>query len=389
MKRLIKCSLVFPIFSFAFSSLSAQETIANKFGNGINVVAADSSFSMSFSLRIQSIYEGNLDLGTSLYNDGFQIRRARMKFDGFMYTPRVKYKVELALSNADIESGAVSESGNVSNIVLDAYVSWNFWRKWTVAFGQKKLPGNRERVISSQQVQFVDRSNLNARFNIDRGVGLQLLYAATHLNLTGALTMGEGRNIVVRNTGGYDYTIRGEYLPFGQFTHGGDYFEADLEREPVPKLSIGATYDFNDGASRQGGQLGDFLNTMRDLVTVFADAHFKYRGFSSEAEYAYKQAADGPVVNDAAGNFADAYYTGTGFNWQAGYLFRNKLEVAGRYTRVTPQTVTGRNENTQYTLALSKYFVRHSLKLQTDLTLIKEATREDALMYRLKLEFAL
>jgi hypothetical protein len=389
MKILIKCSLVLSIFSFAFSSLSAQEKIANKFGNGINVVAADSSFSMRFSLRIQSVYEGNLDLGTNQFADGFQIRRARLKFDGFMYNPRVEYKVELALSNADMESGAVPESGSVSNIVLDAYVSWNFWRKWTVAFGQKKLPGNRERVISSQQVQFVDRSNLNARFNIDRGVGLQLLYNGGRLNLTGALTMGEGRNMVIQNIGGYDYTVRGEYLPFGQFAHGGDYFESDLEREPAPKLSVGVTYDFNDGASRQGGQLGDFLNATRDLVTVFADAHFKCRGFSSEAEYAYKQAPDGPLVNDAAGNFADSYYTGTGFNWQAGYLFENNVEVAGRYTLVTPQAVTGRTENTQYTVAFSKYFVRHSLKLQTDLTLIKEATRNDALMYRLKLEFAL
>ena len=241
-------------------------------------------------------------------------------------------------------------------------------------------------MISSQQVQFVDRSNLNSKFNIDRDLGVQLLYNADHFNLIGALSMGEGRNMVIDNIGGYDYTLRGEYLPFGQFTHGGDYFESDLEREPTPKLSIGLTYDFNDGASRERGQLGEFFSTTRDLVTVFADAHFKYRGFSSEAEYANKQAPEGPLVNDASGN---TYYTGTGFNWQAGYLFKNNVEVAGRYTLVTPEAITKRNENTQYTLALSKYFSQHYFKLQTDVTLIREQTVEDALMYRLKLEFSL
>jgi phosphate-selective porin OprO/OprP len=386
MKTLIQFLLLQPILCFAFYSVSAQDKISSKFGHGINLLAADSSFSMKFTVRVQSQYEGNLDLGTNEYTDGFQIRRARLKFSGFMYNPKVEYKVELALSNADIEGGAVPESGNVSNIVLDAYVLWHFSQKWSLVFGQKKLPGNRERVISSQQVQFVDRSNLNSKFNIDRDLGIQLLYNADHFNLIGALSMGEGRNMVIDNIGGYDYTLRGEYLPFGQFTHGGDYFESDLERESTPKLSVGVTYDFNDGASRERGQLGEFFSTTRDLVTVFADAHFKYRGFSSEAEYANKQAPEGPLVNDASGN---AYYTGTGFNWQAGYLFKNNVEVAGRYTLVTPEAITKRNENTQYTLALSKYFTQHYFKLQTDVTLIREQTLEDALMYRLKLEFSL
>ena len=174
MKTSLKYFLLPSIITFAFYSLSAQEKIKSKFGNGVNLIAADSSFSLKFTVRIQSQYEGNLDLGTNEYTDGFQIRRARLKFGGFMYNPKVEYKVELALSNADIEGGAVPESGNVSNIVLDAYVSWNFWRNWSVIFGQKKLPGNRERVISSQQVQFVDRSNLNSKFNIDRDLGVQL-----------------------------------------------------------------------------------------------------------------------------------------------------------------------------------------------------------------------
>jgi phosphate-selective porin OprO and OprP len=376
------------ILPFFVISASAQDMGQNIFGNGIRLMAKDSSFSMKFSVRIQSLYEGNFNLETEEYADGFQIRRSRLKFDGFAYDPKLEYKIELAIANSDTRGGAVPESGNTANIVLDAYLKWNFWRNWSLIFGQKKLPGNRERVISSQELQFVDRSNLNAQFNIDRDAGVHLLYNSERINLVGALTIGEGRNMVIENTGGYDYTVRGEYLPFGQFTDEGDYFGADLARERAPKLSIGLTFDYNDGASRTGGQLGDFLPATRDLKTIFADAHFKYRGFSSMAEYVNKQAPDGPVVNDPEENFLDAYYTGEGFNWQAGYLFKNNLELAGRYTRVTPDAITGREQNTQYTFGLSRYFVGHNLKVQTDLSFIEEDHSDDLLMYRLQVELA-
>lgn len=370
------------------SQLHAQVKKKNTFGKGINVLDVDSTFTMKFSVRIQSLYQADLNLETNEFSDGFQIRRSRLKFSGFAYTPRLEYKIELAIANSDIRSGAIPESGNTANIVLDAYVAWNFWRNWSLLFGQKKLPGNRERVISSQVLQFVDRSNLNSRFNIDRDLGVHIQYNDDKLNLIGALTMGEGRNMVIDNIGGHDYTIRAEYLPFGQFTDGGDYFGSDLAREPAPKLSLALTYDFNDDASRTGGQLGDFVPVTRDLSTIFADAHFKYRGFSSMIEYVNKKSSETPNVYDEEGNFLDAFYTGEGLNWQAGYLFKNNLELAGRYTRVTPESITGRNQNTQYTLNLSRYFVGHNLKLQTDVTLIEEDNRDDVLMYRLQVELA-
>ena len=161
-----------------------------------------------------------------------------------------------------------------------------------------------------------------------------------------------------------------------------------MSREPKPKLSIGVTYDYNDRAVRQRGQLGDFLPAQRDLETIFVDAYLKYNGFSSLVEYANKTSPDGAVILDGSGNFVNAFYTGSGISYQAGYLFRNNFEIAGRYTNVIPEKVTRRNENTQYTLGVSKYIVGHSLKIQSDITLIQEVTRDDMIMARFQVELA-
>lgn len=368
---------------------SAQDITNNKFGKGVRLAAEDSSFSLKFSTRFQTLYQGHLNLENNDYNDGLLIRRARLKFEGFAYSPKVEYKIELGLSNRDMANDNVPQSGKTANIILDAVLKWNFTGNWSMWFGQTKLPGNRERVISSQALQFVDRSNLNSKFNLDRDLGVQLHYDGNMFNLAGAFSMGEGRDIVTGNAGGYDYTGRIEYLLFGPFTGKGDYFSADLRREPSPRLSIGVSYDFDNRASREAGQLGSFLTAQRNLSTIFVDAHFKYNGISSLVEFAHKSAPDGTVIEDTSGNFVDAFYTGDGFNIQAGYLFTNNFEIAGRYTVVTPEKTTLRRENKQYTLGVSRYVVGHSLKVQSDLTLINEPGRDNELMYRFQVELGL
>lgn len=366
----------------------AQDISKSKFGKGIGIVAQDSSFALKFGARFQTLYDGRLNLETRDYNDRILTRRYRLKFDGWVYNPKVVYKLELGISNPDISGGDIPQAGLTSRIILDAVLKWNFAPNWDLWVGQTKLPGNRERVISSQNLQFVDRSNVNSRFNIDRDVGMQLHYSKKKFNFAYAVSMGEGRNIVTNNAGGYDYTLRGEYLPFGKFSNKGDYFGSDLNREEKPKLSIGVTYDYNDRATREAGQLGDFLPAQRDLETWFVDAHFKYNGWSSLVEYAHKTSPDGAVILDGGGNFVDAFYTGEGISWQGGYLFKNNFEIAGRYTQVSPERETLRNDNTQFTMGVSKYFVGHSLKIQSDVTLIQEDNRDDILMTRLQVELA-
>ena len=74
----------------------------------MNVIAEDSSWSMKLGFRIQSRYQSEWSYNGEDYdpaNINFSVRRARLKFGGFAFSPKLKYKVELGLSNRD-QSGA-------------------------------------------------------------------------------------------------------------------------------------------------------------------------------------------------------------------------------------------------------------------------------------------
>jgi len=384
---------------FICSNLSSQETSAPKFGKGLfNLIGKDSSFSMNVSARMQMLGTSNWDVNNGLYNptSNLLVRRARLKFSGFAYSPKLKYKLELGLSNRDIGK-ASSFTNEAPKYILDAVVKWNFSGNFVLWFGQTKLPGNRERVISSGDLQQVDRSLLNSRFNIDRDMGFQLRH---HFNLTDtfivkemfAVSQGEGRNITTGNLGGHQYTSRVELLPFGKFTSKGDYRGSDLKFEPAPKLALGFTYDFNNDAVKNRSNQGSYMTNdtgfySTNISTVFVDAMYKHKGFSVMAEYAYRDAEYAFAKNSDGTLTGDLVQVGNALNLQTGYLLSKTLEISGRYTNIDwDSDITGKGAENQYTLGLSKYIVGHKLKVQTDVSYLDLATKTNQFMYRLQVD---
>ena len=378
----------------------SQETNAPKFGKGLfNLVGQDSTWTMKIATRMQFLsiatWDEGADEGLVNPEQNFLVRRARLKFDGFAYTPKLKYKLELGLSNRDI-SGASAFTSNAPRYILDAVVMWNFYENFELWVGQTKLPGNIERVISSGNLQQVDRSLVNSRFNIDRDAGIQLRH---HFNLSDnflvrekfAISQGEGRNITTGNLGGHQYTARLEFLPFGEFASNGDYSGSDLKREAKPKLMLAINYDINQNAVKTRSNLGSYMTNdigfhETDINTFFFDGMFKYNGFSFMWEYANRD-ADDPIARNSDGTeTGDVVWVGDGLNLQSGYLLAKDWEISGRYTNINLDDITGRNAETQYTLGLSKYIVGHKLKVQTDLSYLSVDGGSDELMYRLQFD---
>ena len=377
-----KILLLIPIFFLSINT-QAQEISDTSFGKGlVNFVAKDSTFSVKFAPRFQVRSMSSWDHNGDIYESpehNFIVRRARLKFDGFAYNKNLIYKIELGLSNRDI-SGANAFNRNTPRYILDAVIKWKFAKNWEFWAGQTKLPGNVERVVSSGNLQLIDRSLLNSRFNIDRDLGIQIRHKS---NLGGtfltrekfSISQGEGRNVTEGNEGGLQYTARLELLPFGAFKSKGDYSQSDLKREEKPKLMLGFTYNFNEEAVRERGFAGDYMvrsdETIygTDQTTIFVDAMYKFNGFSFMGEYA-KRTADNEIATETDGitPTGDIVLTGNALNLQAGYLFKNNYEIAGRFTTVDYESITNKLPTKQYTLGFNKFVVGHKLKIQSDIS---------------------
>jgi phosphate-selective porin OprO and OprP len=328
-------------------------------------ISKDSLFLLNLRFRLQSrigfITEGGDDLDINRVDA--RVRRMRLRLDGFVLQRRLQYYIQLSCSKADMDL----ESGTVPQTIRDAMVYYTFNRNFYVGFGQSKLPGNRQRVISSGNLQFPDRSIANSAFTLDRDFGMFAYWTipvgAQEVHVKGAFTTGDGRGASPGGPG-MCYTGRLGWLPFGAFTKGGDYSEGDLEFEPRPKLNIAATYSFNDRAYRTGGQLGPELYDERDITTIIADMMFKYRGWGVLAEYFDRRSTD-PITRSLDGDVR-AVQVGRGGNVQASRMLPRHFELALRYAQVLPDASVaqlGRGTE-ELLLGSTKYINGHRIKLQ-------------------------
>lgn len=366
--RLVSIIVVLLVSTRVFSQNERDEGAMIHNFTGLQFKAPDSSFYINFRFRMQNRIGAYTSSGTDLSFDEYdaRVRRLRMRVDGFIMNPKLTYSLQLAFTRSDQD---IDNTG-IANIVRDAILFYHFTPKFYIGFGQNKLPGNRQRVISSGQLQFADRSIVNGAMTIDRDFGLKAYYhnkiGEMDYHFKGAITTGEGRSVNTTDNG-LAYTGRVEILPFGSFTGGGDYSEGDLEREPKPKLSVAAGYSKNKKTNRTGGQLGKELFSPVDMSTWMIDAIGKYRGWAYSLEY-IKRHVDDPLTYNSARNLSYAF-TGNGINHQASYIFPSNIEFAFRYSRLSPSTKIMAYEARKNILEIgsTKYFNKHRVKLQLNI----------------------
>ncbi|MCW2119194.1 OprO/OprP family phosphate-selective porin [Flavobacterium sp. 7A] len=340
-------------------------------GKKLGFTAVDSLFQMNIGFRVQSRIGYGKEQGKSGVAEG-EIRRMRLKLDGFVVSPKFGYKVELGFSARDIGTVAVGNSGNV---ILDGVFIYQPSSNLKFAFGQTKLPGNNQRVISSGSLELTDRSINNSKFNIDRDFGVFVEYGKTkkdkfYYGLKGAISKGEGRNWVKTSDDGVALTGKLELFPMGAFTKNGSNFEADLMREKTPKLMLSGAFSQNNNAQRSQGQLGGSLYEARTLKSVFVDAVFKYDGWSASGAY-MSRTANNPITVDALDpTKSHAVFVGHGVDAQLSYVFPSEYQVIGRFsTQKVNDAIRTRTPNTdEYTLGVSKYIFGHKVKVQTEVS---------------------
>lgn len=342
------------------------------YGKGVGLTSPDSIFQFNIRFRMQN-------RATYIQNEGedgaidAQIRRLRLRFDGYVGNPHFIYAIQLSFAPGDV--GEVKDGENL-NIIRDAVVFYRPNKHWNFGFGQTKLPGNRQRVNSSGGLQLTDRTINNAKFTIDRDFGFQTHYQNEHdnkfsYNVRSAISTGEGRNSTDKPDNGLAYTGKVELFPLGVFSKDGAFFEGDLKREQKPKFMLSGAYQFNNKARRTGGQLGDDLFQKRDMQSILLDGMFKYNGWAFMTAYMQRIAKDPITVNPDDITDIKYIFTGNGFDYQLSYLLPSNYEIIGRFStqKVNEDIKLLAPDTKQYSIGVTKYVWEHAFKAQMELTM--------------------
>lgn len=360
-------------------------------GAGLEVRSADKRFSLQFNVLTQlqasvrhtpAIAATADDPGRAAVTDlALVLRRARLVLGGNIFTPHIKYKIQLTASPIELgwKDGKIQRAP-----ILDWYFTFDRLRDATVQIGQYKVPYNHQRMLRVTGMQFVDRSTANNEFTMDRDIGLDVrsndLAGLGHLRYYAGVYLGDG--IALHRPGdlGLAYVARLELLPFGLYD---DLEEADHERGARPRMLLGGAFAYIDRDPHDNhgffGQIpADGGKT--STLNATADMNFRLAGFSFEGGLFWRQATrripgvqpNQPVEPDPPDQAIPvvAPRNGLAYFTQAGYLLpRLPLELALRWGQIFGQggpTRTSLPDQNEVGGALSHYFVRHWLKLQLD-----------------------
>ncbi len=391
--------LVF-IYSFIINFNYSQDIILGDYipGNGLVFSSTDQNYKIVLRGYSQSLFESKTRsfdssniLDNNVYNR-FRARRVRLRLSGNQLFPGFSYRLQVDLAQS------VEGDGELSGLLLDAWVGYNITKKLKIIFGQKATPTDNLSVqMASNSLQLPERSRLTSAFASIREVGLFMegkfkTGKKSVLKSMLCITNGDGSNTLSNDFGGLKYGARINFLPFGTFRNFGQFRQVDMVRELSPKLMLGINGSYNVGmSSRRGRENGDFLfynitNSDTNLrlpnyLKTGLDLLFKYRGFSLIAEFIMTKAFisdDITTRNDRYGNpedlttnfrgySAEEYVRtqlmmGSGINLQAGYLFKNLFSIDGRFTSLNPDeysfmnNTSFYNRNKYYTIGISKYF---------------------------------
>ena len=147
-------------------------TMSAGYEQGFYIRNSDDRFFLRINGRMQfrwthyAVGRSNRYLSPRLQRDdrtGFDIQRLRLNFSGHVYTPELTYSLELR-----------TESGNTYDTRLhDAYLNYRLCDAFQFRAGYFKIAATQQRLVSTGNLQFVDRSLADMVFELSRGVGVR------------------------------------------------------------------------------------------------------------------------------------------------------------------------------------------------------------------------
>jgi len=355
---------------------------------GLQFKSADGRYSSRIRWRTQIRYSFPFDQDPrkdgdfgAVPADKLFFRRARLKIDGNLFGPFVKYTYEHDLLD-----------GYLLNLYADIKI-----KEWfQIRGGQWKADFSRERRTSSGKQQFVERSMVNREFTLDRQAGFGIV---GHL-MPG--TRGDSRYFAEIFTGtgrGNGWDSDGHPMIVARYQWNFirrdlGWSSSDIEHHESPAASLAIAGVSNRGrftrfSSSGGSQLDGYepgAPGQYSLKQVMGEFFLKYRGLSIQNENHWKNIYDN--VNLTSQNHVGSYAQ---VGYFIGYLWPDipkNVELGYRYTFVDSNTAIPSDVRQEHTIVVNVFFEGHENKLSFDvgrISLDQPGTPDLTLMrYRLQ-----
>lgn len=383
-------------------------------GDGITLRSTSGDLNLTQSLQTSmTVNSSNKNLSNS--SSTFNIDRARLSLAANLFDSKFNVYGRLNLP-ANFQS-TTTGSRSFNTVLQEAYFEYRPSINHAFNIGLRAdYIDSRETRIEGESLSFINRSSISSTFDaiFDFGIRYKGNYRLGRKQLIRpylSFTTGDSRSSLQKNYGGFKYGARLDYLPFGKFSKGGEFYMDDLARESKPKLVIGGVYSFNNGTTSaygvNGGRYlyGDVAQNilLPDFIRVGSDFLFKFKGAYALGSYTQtkvtvpvgiagffktngtfvKYTQNAQQINDSV---LSKLNVGSGINIQAGYLFSSNWSLGFRYTELKADAKAQNfaDFNKYYTMVISKYLSGNNLKIQLELgydqlnkTIIKTPTITD------------
>ena len=327
-----------------------QQFVAGHDGKEFALTDPDQNFYWSPNAQIQFRYIINLqdeDTGGADgddYESGFQLRRFKLKGDGYIADPKLTFKYSVEFDRND-------GSANLE----EAVIGYEFDSGVEVSAGRFKGPFAFDELMSSSRQMAVERALVTEQFTTGKQEGVQLaIPVAETLSLQVMVNDGEASG----ENGSQDFhedenaefavTARAD-LTFGNNKIAKDYTSA-LEDEAGINLGVAAHYEH--------AQEGAGVQPLDSFTRLTADVLYNAGGLSLFGAGYYE-------TQDASDDGGAIETNPYGFLGQIGYNVDDKFEPFARYEYIDTD-VDGADAISVITGGFNYYLKGHAAKFTLD-----------------------
>jgi hypothetical protein len=334
------------------ASLMSDGAVAGHDGEHFFINSADGAFSLVVSgqLQFQYVYNNQDDEATAPGGDeddsGFQTRRAKVKLDGHISSPKVGYHVQLAKDWGSSDGDIGLEEYHISHQLNDNV---------EIAGGLIKLPFAREELVDSSRQLAVERSLHNQFFSVMRAEGIRLAYNDGPLLVNVMLSDGAGSQHTdfeddeaeVAITARVDYLLQGDRSQLDDFTGWSGEESA---------LNVGGAVHLEYGDSRNGGT--------DDYSAWTIDVQWEDGPLNAFA--AWTSATIDPDASGSSDRDMDGLVVQGGI-----HIIPDKVELFGRWLTIDGD-VSGEDDFEAMAFGVNYYINGHRTKLTLDVLMLED-----------------